>query len=82
MATRAVHHRDYERVPELLRGFREDAELTQRELADKLKMKQQTVHASETASRRVDIAEFCRWSKACGLDPHDALDAYLKARRS
>lgn len=80
MATRAVHHRDYQRVPKLLRSLREDAGLTQRELADALKMKQQTVHASETASRRVDIAEFCRWASACGVAPHDALDRYLTRR--
>ena len=80
MAVRAVHHRDYQMVPSLLRRMREDAELTQRELADLLGHLQQTIHSSETGSRRVDIGEYCRWAEACGVDAHDALDRYLKAR--
>lgn len=80
MPVRALHHRDYRMIPALLREFRETAGLTQRQLADALKVAQQTVHASESGSRRVDIAEFCRWVEACNLDPHDALDDYLAHR--
>ena len=34
-------------------------------------MPQSWVHNCETANRRVDIAEFVSWSKACGVDPQD-----------
>lgn len=80
MPVRAVHDRDYAKVPALLRAMREEAGLTQRDLAATLRRAQQTVHASETGSRRVDVAEFCRWAEACGVTPTDALDRYLRAR--
>jgi transcriptional regulator with XRE-family HTH domain len=60
--------------------MREEAELTQRDLAKTLKVAQQTVHSSETGSRRVDIAEFCRWAEACGVDATAAINRYLLAR--
>ena len=80
MPVRAVHHRDYRMVPDLLRKMREGAGLTQRDLAAELRIAQQTVHSSETGSRRVDIGEYCRWAEACGVAPQDALSRYLKAR--
>ncbi|MEO0629977.1 MAG: helix-turn-helix transcriptional regulator [Planctomycetota bacterium] len=80
MPVRAVHHRDYQTVPHLLRGTREDAGLTQRQLAERLGKSQQTVHSSETGSRRVDIGEFCRWVEACGLTAAQGLELYLAQR--
>ena len=60
--------------------MREEAGITQRELADLLRIAQQTVHASESASRRIDLGEYCRWAEACGLSPIQALNRYLKVR--
>lgn len=80
MPVRAVHSRDYRMVPGLLRAMREEAELTQRDLAKTLKVAQQTVHTSETGSRRVDIAEFCRWAEACGVSAREGLERYLSLR--
>ena len=80
MGARAIHHRDYAPIPELLRQMREDAGLTQRELADNLLRKQQSVSTSESGSRRVDLGEFCRWAEACGVTPADAMALYLQRR--
>ncbi len=80
MGARAIHHRDYAPIPDLLRQMREEAGLTQRELAEKLLRKQQSVSTSESGSRRVDLGEFCRWAEACGVIPKEALSVYLARR--
>jgi transcriptional regulator with XRE-family HTH domain len=71
----------YRRLPALLREMRESAGLTQRELAQKLRINHTMVHNSETAERRVDVAEFIDWASACGLDPLEAFGDFLKRRR-
>ena len=77
MAPSALHDRRYRPIPELLRQMRDEAELTQRDLGELLKHPQSWVHNCEVASRRVDVAEFCQWAAACGVDPLDALQRYL-----
>ena len=72
----------YKRLPSMLRGMRESAGLTQRELAKKLSLSHTIVHASETAERRVDVAEFIDWSVACGLDPLTAFQQFLQQKKS
>jgi transcriptional regulator with XRE-family HTH domain len=71
----------YRQLPPMLREMREAAALTQRELAKRLHMSHTMVHNSETAERRVDVAEFADWAAACGLDPLEAFGAFLRRRR-
>jgi transcriptional regulator with XRE-family HTH domain len=71
----------YRRLPALLREMRESANLTQRELAKKLGINHTMVHNSETAERRVDVAEFIDWAIACGMDPLEAFKAFLNRRQ-
>jgi transcriptional regulator with XRE-family HTH domain len=71
----------YRRLPAMLREMRESAHLTQRELAEKLGINHTMVHNSETAERRVDVAEFIDWAAACGLEPMEAFREFLKRRR-
>jgi transcriptional regulator with XRE-family HTH domain len=71
----------YRRLPAMLREMRDSAKLTQRELARKLGINHTMVHNSETAERRVDVAEFIDWATACGLDPEEAFREFLKRRR-
>ncbi len=61
----------------LLRKMREDAGLTQHELAARLRVPQSFIYKSETAIRRVDITEFVAWSEACGKKPVGALRKFL-----
>jgi len=68
-------------MPAFLRQLRERAGLTQRQLAKKLDLNHTMVHNSETAERRVDIAEFADWATACGVDPLEAFKEFLKRRR-
>ena len=65
-------------VPGLLRKIREEAELTQRDLAKRLKRSQPWVHKSEYGERRVDVSEFLDWCAACRSDPHQAITILIK----
>lgn len=75
---KAQHAHRYKYLPALLRRLREEARLTQRQLAAKLNVTHIWVHKSEVGERRVDIAEFMDWCLACEVDP---AEAFLSLRR-
>lgn len=77
MATKSQHSVAYRKLPGLLRKLRDDAGLTQRDLGKRLRKPQSWVYNCETGNRRMDIAEFVSWSKACGLEPLDAFRRFL-----
>jgi transcriptional regulator with XRE-family HTH domain len=64
----------------MLRRMREEAELTQRAMAAKLRTTHVFVHKSEIGERRVDVTEFIDWCAACGVDPSKAF-AELRRNR-
>lgn len=78
MTTKAQHGRRYQIVPELLRALREEAGFSQRALGTRLKKPQSWVHNCEVANRRVDVAEFCEWCRACDVEPGTALRRFLR----
>ena len=69
---KSKHQPRYRNLPPFLRSIREKAQLTQRDLAKKLRTSQPWVHKSEIGDRRVDITEFISWCTACGIDPDQA----------
>jgi transcriptional regulator with XRE-family HTH domain len=73
MAARPQHKPAYRKLCGMLRRMREDAGLTQRALADRLKMHNTMVHRSEIGDRRIDPVEFAAWCRACGANPSDAI---------
>jgi len=73
MSTKPNHSPAYAGVPPFLRGMREAAKLTQRQLAATTRRPQWWVARIETGSRRVDIAEFIEWCTGCGKDPAETL---------
>ena len=75
MATKRNHARSYRRVPAFLREMREQAGLTQRELAKRIGQSQWWVARSETGSRRLDVAEFIEFSVGCGVKPAEAIES-------
>lgn len=74
---KAQHTPAYRPVLVLLRQLRERANLSQRALGQRLRKPQSWIYNCETGNRRVDIAEFIAWSRACGTDAHEAFDAVL-----
>ena len=77
---KSQHAPRYRHLPSLLRRLREEAELTQRTLAAKLRVTHVWVHKSEIGERRVDITEFIDWCLACKIDPAQAF-AELRRHR-
>lgn len=75
----SIHHEvEYTHLPNILRELRTSAGLTQRALSAELGKPQSWVHNCETGERRVDVAEFVAWARACGASPRAALDRYLR----
>jgi len=74
---KSQHEPAYRPAPPFLRQPRERAGLTQRALGQRLRRPQSWVYSCETANRRVDVAEFALWCKACALEPTTALAELL-----
>lgn len=77
MATKSQHSTEYRRLPEFLRGLREEAGLTQRELGTRMGKPQSWIYNCETANRRVDVTEFIEWATACGLGAEAAFSRFV-----
>jgi hypothetical protein len=43
-----------------------------------LQRPQSWIYNCETANRRMDVAEFIAWVKACGIDPQTAFARFLE----
>lgn len=80
MATKAQQSRAYRPLPAFLRGLREKAGLTQRELGQRLGKPQSFIYNCETANRRVDVTEFIAWVVACDSDPVASFRRFLNSR--
>jgi hypothetical protein len=74
---KSQHEAAYRPVPPFLRHLRERAGLTQRALGARLRRPQSWVYNCETGNRRVDVAEFALWCRACPADPQEALGQLL-----
>lgn len=79
MPTKSQHAPTYRPVMGLLRALREEAELTQRDLGERLGKPQSWVHNCEVGNRRVDVSEFAAWATACGVEPTAAFARFLRA---
>lgn len=60
---------DHQHLVEVLKAARQDAGLTQAELATRIGKDQTFVSIVERGQRRVDVIEFISLAKAMGLDP-------------
>ena len=77
---KSLHAPRYKYLPSLLIQLRHEAGLTQRELANKLRISQSLIHKSEIGERRVDVAEFMDWCVACGVDPEQGFRTLREQR--
>lgn len=68
MASAAQQSRRYRAFLVQFRAAREEAGLTQVEVARKLRKPQSFVSKSETGERRVDVVELCEFAKLYGKD--------------
>lgn len=78
MARKAQQSADYQVLTVFLRELRHEAGLTQRGIGARLKKPQSWVHNCESGNRRVDIAEFIAWSRACDMDPSATFGRFVR----
>ncbi|MBR7907401.1 helix-turn-helix domain-containing protein [Burkholderia cenocepacia] len=64
-----VYGQRYERLKALLRKARQDAQLTQTQLADRLSKRQAYVSKIELGERHLSFMDFLEWCEACNADP-------------
>jgi hypothetical protein len=70
---KSMFTKQHQRLRELLIRERQDAGLTQAELARRLCHHQPYVSRYEQGERRLDVIEFLDVTKALGVDPHELL---------
>ena len=79
---RTISSARQKRLAELLIQYREQASLTQAEVAKALGRHQPFISAIEAGQRRVDVVELLDLAEAIGFDPKDLLDALCRAPKS
>jgi transcriptional regulator with XRE-family HTH domain len=66
---KSTHTKEYRALRAELRALREEAGLSQRDLAAKLGVPHSWVAKVEAGERRIDFVEFCWFVAACDADP-------------
>lgn len=79
---RSLFSPTYRRFLDCLKQARDDARLTQVEVASKLKRPQSYVSKCEQGERRVDVAEFLEFCEVYGVDAGDFLKQVKSKRRA
>ena len=72
-----IHSRNYRSLLALLRELREEAGLSQVELARRLRQPQSWVSKVESAERRLDVEELRRMCDALGTDLEQVVRLWL-----
>lgn len=65
-------------VQTVAKASRDDADLTQQELADKIGLSRDQVANMESGRREVSVSDLIMMSKALGLDPRVLLERMLR----
>ena len=78
---KTIYSPEYERIVALLRQIREQAGLSQAELAKRLQRPRTFVTKCELGERRIDLLEWLEFCRACKINPAHFL-VQLEANRS
>lgn len=70
---KTIHDARYQTLLDLLLEARDNAGLTQKELANRLGRPQSFVSKTENAERRLDVIEFMDVCRGIGADPFELL---------
>ena len=74
----SVWSKGYDAVIEAVVSMREEAGLTQRQLAERIGREQSFIGRIETRQRRVDLVEFVWIARCCGFDGEKELAKVTK----
>jgi transcriptional regulator with XRE-family HTH domain len=75
---KSTHSVEYRILRKELRAARVFAELSQRQLAERLKVPHSWIAKVESGERRVDLIEVCWFLTACSADPLNLLSMLAK----
>jgi transcriptional regulator with XRE-family HTH domain len=75
---KTLRSRGHRLLIELLVSAREEAQLSQRELAARLRRPRVFIGRIEAGERRVDVIEFIEIARVLGADPHRLLDKLMR----
>lgn len=80
---KSIYSADQESLLKVMGRVRNDAGLTQQELARKMQLSQSTVSDVLRGQRRLDVIEWISFCKACKVTPHQFLEelAFLLNRK-
>jgi transcriptional regulator with XRE-family HTH domain len=81
MAAKTIYSAAHRKLVARLRTLREDAGLSQSDLAKVLGWPQQRLSAVEAGARRLDVIEFLSLTEALGLAPEEAILLAAPRRR-
>ncbi len=70
-----LHSPRYDEMRQLLKRYREASNLTQQDVATKLRKPQSYVAKYEKGERRIDLIEFIDIARAIGFDPAELIAA-------
>ncbi len=73
--TRSLRTPGHQALMQVLVETRKSKDVTQQELADRLRRPQSYVAKIETGERRLDVVEFVEWFQALKADPKVAVSA-------
>jgi transcriptional regulator with XRE-family HTH domain len=79
---KSVHSEKYARFLKVMVGARQEAGLTQQQLANVLRKPQSYVSKYERGEKRLDVIEFLDISSALKMDASDVVDALKEAGKS
>jgi|APMI01.1.fsa_nt_gi transcriptional regulator with XRE-family HTH domain len=79
---RSVHTPAYKALLETLIAAREEAGLTQVELAARLGTTQSFISKCERGERRIDVVEFVEFVTAMGAEPDAVFGAFMRLRNA
>ncbi|WP_186016310.1 helix-turn-helix domain-containing protein [Burkholderia gladioli] len=68
-----LYSQRYERLKQVLREVRVDAQLTQTQLASRLGKKQGYVSKIEVGERHLSFMDFIEWCEACNVEPSEVV---------
>lgn len=75
---KSTHSREYWMLRGALRDLRAAANLSQRDLAARLKVPHSWVAKVESGERRIDVVELYWFADACGAEPQAALSKLIE----
>lgn len=71
---------EYRLLIDMLRKAREDRNVTQAEVAERLGITASQLSKWERRERRIDVRELALYCDAAGIDPVELISSWLKAR--